>query len=686
MYWYQLDFLLSKQFKIAPSHSSYLKKQKIVKVKDLFEFYPTRYQDRSVFSAFPINVREGESMTLSQKGKVIRHEYFTAREKKVLKIYFANQDHQEASFSCFNRSFLSRTLPVGSSFYIYGNFNFSFGEWNSASFDIEKGNSAKSFGKIFPLYRGQVSPSPSFSSFLEKVLSYYQPILSEDIPLFLKEEKGLFTLKEALKEIHFPSSFDNLEKARKTLLFREVFWLKAEIAYKSSFFKKDKIPISLKKNWSSSFISSLPFPLTEAQEDVINEIYQDLNSPRSMYRLLQGDVGVGKTLVALISALPILEAGLQVAFMAPTELLAYQHFLQFREVLSPFSVRVEILKGSLKKEEKEKIKEELKEGVIHLVVGTHSLFSESVEFKDLAYIIVDEQHKFGTLQRKKLVDKGVNPHVLLMSATPIPRTLSLALLGDTSQSIIKSYPKNRIPITTYLVEKSNRERVFSFMEEELKKGHLIYFVHPRIEENNSDKIQESIYDLEILLKNKFPNYKIGMLHSQIKEKEKSDIMNGFTRGDISILLGTTMVEVGLDNSKATVMVINESHYLGLASLHQLRGRVGRGSLASYCFLIYSDPLSEEAKERLKALRYSLDGFLLAEKDLQMRGFGNFQDDKQAGRLTLKLAESSRDLSLFLEIGDKIKSLWESSSEEAEVFRLFLSRYLEDKLKEQEIYL
>lgn len=686
MYWYQLDFLLLKQFKVAPSHSSYLKKQKIGRVKDLFEFYPTRYQDRSQFSLLPTNMREGETYTLSQRGKVIRHEYFQAKGKKILKIYFLNQGSQEASLSCFNRPFLAKSLPIGSSLCIYGTFSFSFGEWNSAYFDIEKGDNPKSFGKILPLYRGQVSPSLSFSSLMREVLSYYKPLLSDDIPVFLRNKKDLFSLTEALEEIHFPTSLDNLEKAKRTLLLREIFWLKAEIAYKTSFFRKDKEKVILKKEWSSLLIKSLPFPLTEDQNKAINEIYNDLSSHKTMYRLLQGDVGVGKTLVALISALPLLEEGLQVAFVAPTELLAYQHFLQFKELLSSFPMEISLLSGSLKKSEKEGVKQNLKDGKINLVVGTHSLFSESVEFKHLSYIIVDEQHKFGTLQRKKLVEKGLMPHVLLMSATPIPRTLSLALLGDTPQSILKGAPKNRIPITTYLVEKSNRERVFSFIEGELEKGHLIYFVHPRIEEDAKGRREESIYDLEIILENRFPHYKVGMIHSQKKEKEKTDIMNSFSKGEISILLGTTMVEVGLDNSKATVMVINESQYLGLASLHQLRGRVGRGSLASYCFLVYSEPLSEEAKERLKILRYSLDGFLLAEKDLEMRGFGNFQDDKQIGRLSLKLAESQRDLPLFLEVGEEINLLWRSSSEESKFFRDFISQYLEDKLKEQEIYL
>lgn len=686
MYCYQLDFLLAKQFKIAPSHLSYLKKQSLTRVKDLFEFYPTRYQDRSFFSSFPFIPREGDTLTLSQKAQVVRHEFFQAKGKKILKIYFINQENQEASLSCFNRPFLSKTLPIGISFYIYGVFNFSFGEWNSASFDIEKGSSPKTFGKIFPLYRGQVLPSPSFLALVEKVFSYYLPLLEDDIPFFLKAEKELFSLPLALREIHFPTSLINLERAKETLLNREVFWLKAEIAYKASFLKLKKPRRNLKINWSNSFTHSLPFPLSPDQQQAIKEIQEDLNSSQTMYRLLQGDVGVGKTLVALISALPILEEGSQVAFMAPTELLAHQHFLKFKELLADFPIEVALLKGSLKKEEKEKIKESLQEGSIHLIVGTHSLFSQSVEFKELSYIIIDEQHKFGTVQRQKLAQKGVASDILLMSATPIPRTLSLALWGDTPQSIIKTPPKGRVPISTYLIEKRNLEKVFSFMEGELKKSHLIYFVHPRIEESSHEGIKESIYDIEILLKNRFPTYKIGVIHSQKKDKEKEEVMKSFSKGEISILLGTTMVEVGLDNSKATIMVIYESQYLGLATLHQLRGRVGRSTLSSYCFLVYSEPLSEEAKERLKVLRYSLDGFLLAEKDLEMRGFGNFQDDKQAGRLNLKLAESQRDLPLFLEIGEKIKFYWSSSSHEAKVFQLFISQYLEDKLKEQEISL
>ena len=393
---------------------------------------------------------------------------------------------------------------------------------------------------------------------------------------------------------------------------------------------------SLPSRREKALISSLPFSLTPDQESCLQQIREDLDSPAPMSRLLQGDVGSGKTLVAWLSALHVIDSGGQVAFMAPTELLARQHAEGAAEILAPQGVRIAFLTGSVRGEGRRLLLRSLKEGTTDLVIGTHALFSEDVEFRDLRYVIIDEQHRFGVQQREALRGKGMDPDVLSMSATPIPRTLALTLFADLDVSTIHTMPSGRIPITTYLVKEDSREKMFSAISVEFRRGHQAYFVYPRIGDEGESDLRDVTTMYEDL-RSIFPGVPSALIHSRLEEDEKMRILRDFRSGRISYLVATSVVEVGIDIPNATCMVIEHADRFGLAALHQLRGRVGRSTLPSYCFLVYGRSLSEDAKARLRVMRDTNDGFRIAEKDLEIRGPGEIAGDRQSGFLRLRFA-------------------------------------------------
>ncbi len=466
----------------------------------------------------------------------------------------------------------------------------------------------------------------------------------------IREKYNLIEKKVALKNIHFPEDEIMLQKAIYRLKFEELFFLELAVAQKYRKYKKIGIQFGKGSKLSRQFYERLKkenpdFELTRSQKKVLWEIFQDMERPEAMNRLLQGDVGSGKTIVASFCILKAIENGYQVAFMAPTEILAEQHFILLKDYFEELGVKIALLIGSTPKNEKEKIYKELKEGEIDLVIGTHALLFEKVEFKNLGFVVIDEQHKFGVLQRARLREKGTAPDLLVMTATPIPRSLSLTLYGELDISTIEELPPGRKPVKTYIISEENIEGVYNFVKKELDKGHQCYIVYPAVEETQDElKTAKGEYRK---LKEIFKDYKVGLLYGKMTGYEKTKVMRDFREGKIQVLCATTVIEIGLDAPKATCIVIQHAERFGLAQLHQLRGRVGRSELQSYCFLVVSkNKVKDKAAERLKVLLRENNGFKIAQKDLEIRGPGEFLGIRQHGFLRLKIADIVKDFGIL----------------------------------------
>ena len=470
--------------------------------------------------------------------------------------------------------------------------------------------------------------------------------IAEELPDHTRRKRDLLPFETSLQQLHFPSDQRSLGLARRTLVYHELFFLLLAILRRRATVKsRQKRRTSIAYKNKSSLLKRLPFELTADQRRTLGEIEEELFSHHPMSRLLQGDVGCGKTLVALLASVSVIEAGEQVALMVPTELLAIQHAEITARLFEPLGVQVALLTGSVQREKRSPLLKALRRGEVQLVIGTHALFSNDVVYRHLGLVIVDEQHRFGVSQRLALMQKGEVTDLLLMTATPIPRSLALAAFGDLDISTIRLLPPGRIPIITHLTREGNERRVYERVRREIQNGRQAYFVYPRIEDDidrrtGNTKSAEKMF--RFLQSEAFPDVTMGLIHSRIDEAEKRRQMEEFTSGKLSILVATSVVEVGVDVSNATCMVIEHAEKFGLTTLHQLRGRVGRGTQQSYAFLIYSRSLTESGIERLKAMIETSDGFRIAEKDLRIRGPGELLGVRQSGYLKLRIADLHRD--------------------------------------------
>jgi ATP-dependent DNA helicase RecG len=468
------------------------------------------------------------------------------------------------------------------------------------------------------------------------------------------DQNRLISRKQALQELHKPPVAEaavfhsETSPAHRRIIFEEFFWLELYLAARKSGLKKEKgIPIQNSATLPAQLFQSLPFQMTGAQKRAFSEIQHDLSEPHPMHRLVQGDVGSGKTLVALASAVYAAESNLQSCLMVPTEILAEQHYQTSKRLLEPLGLRVALLTGRSKASERKEILQGLISGQIHLLIGTHAVIEEEVQFKSLALVIIDEQHRFGVRQRGILMQKGLSPHFLVMTATPIPRTLAMTVYGDLEVSVIDEMPPGRSPIQTRVIYESKRPEALKFLADQVAKGRQAYVIYPLVEESEKIDLKNAIEEFD-KLKTEFPAIPMGLLHGRMKSQEKEDVMNEFRAGKIHILVSTTVIEVGVDVPNANLMIVEHAERFGLSQLHQLRGRVGRGSQKSFCVLILGRAVSEEARARTAFMEQTSDGFKIAEFDLELRGPGEFLGTRQSGLPGFKMANLVRDVAILQE--------------------------------------
>ena len=614
----------------------------------LLRHYPRGYIDRS----HPLKLREAPfDRPCCIKAKVfseVREIY--VRHKMVIYKFFANDGEENVEITLYNQKWVAEKLEFGKEFLFYGLVNrtlFSCEMSAPEIYDVSEQN-------VCPIYPQTAGlNSKAISKVVKTVLEQYVPL--DPLPETLRQKYGLVSLKEALFGIHFPTSMKQLENARRRLIFEELFFLQTGILFQKSS-RSSYTPVRITDRALEEFKALLPFNLTEAQALAVNECLKDMNSGRPMSRLVQGDVGSGKTAVAAALAFCAARDGWQTVIMAPTEVLAGQHFKTFQNLLQNSGIKAVLLTGSVTKANKARIKEAVLNGEYDIVIGTHAVLQEDVRFKKLGLIVTDEQHRFGVEQRTSLTSKGNEPHMLVMSATPIPRTMSLIFYGDLDISIIGTLPKGRQPIKTYLIDSSIRKRSYNYIRDHLDQGRQGYIVCPMVEESETTDLASAVKYYEDIKENDFKDYSVGLLHGKMKPKEKDAIMKAFASGEIQLLVSTTVIEVGIDVPNAVIMLIENAERFGLSQLHQLRGRIGRGEHASTCILL-SDRKGNETRQRLKFMCSTTDGFKVADEDLRLRGPGDFLGKRQHGLPELKIADLSEDMELFRAAGNAAKELY-----------------------------
>ena len=635
---------------VGPKKSEYLSKLGIETVEDILYHLPVRYEDRSNFTRIrDVKISEyqtiqGEIMTLGSRMTRNGIPVFQATVSDgtgFIQAVWFRQPYLKDYFKKAQKIVLYGKVEVRDKLQIL-----------QPEYEILKEGEADSLhiGRIVPIYSSTSGLGQRYlRSLADACVSQSARLVAERLPTYIIAREKLVDARFAIRNIHFPASYANLEKAYRRIVFEEFFMLQLALAVKKRERKSVETGLShdLGGELIASFMRALTFELTDGQKKAIADIEKDMASGKPMSRLLEGDVGSGKTVVAAYALTLTVQNGFQGVLMAPTEVLARQHFIGLSELLMPLGINVTLLVGDMDPGRKKEVYEEIRGGAADIVVGTHAIIQESVEFKKLGLAVVDEQHKFGVTQRSILKQKGHSPHILIMTATPIPRTLALTVYGDLDISVIKELPKGRKPIATYLLEEEKRQEVYNFIKEELKKGRQAYMVCPLIEKSQAMKASaKSAIDLfEKLKAEAFSDFKVGLLHGRMSSKEKEKVMKEFKKGDIQVLVSTVVIEVGIDVPNATVMLIENAERFGLSQLHQLRGRVGRGSHESY-YILLADPKNEQAAERLKAIEETLDGFRIAEADLNMRGPGEFFGTRQHGLPEIRFGNILKDFDIM----------------------------------------
>ena len=632
---------------VGPNRVKLLNKLNIYTLKDLITYFPRDYEDRSK----PKNLYEcidGEEVLIEAMAAGKINEMHKGR-MTISRLTVKDQTGT-CYITWFNQGYLRDKFQPGRMYRFFGKISVKNGriEMNSPVYD--EIDQSKNTGKIIPIYPLTYELKQStLRRIIENGLAEVKKQLPETLPEYILKEYDLWEINKTIERIHFPIDFSDFNKARERLVFEELLTMQLALLKLKNHYEHDKNGIQFSKDvHMSDIINILPFQLTKAQLRVLEEIDRDMESNRPMNRLLQGDVGSGKTVVAMIAAYKAVKSGYQATIMAPTAILASQHLESFQSILSKFDIRCELLISSITKKKKAEILEKLQNGEIDILIGTHAILEENVVFKNLGLVITDEQHRFGVKQRSTIAAKAQNPDIIAMSATPIPRTLALILYGDLDISIIDELPPNRKKIETYAVRKNMEERLNTFVRKQIDEGRQAYIVCPLVEENEEMELKSVIELAEKYQKETFSNYKVAYLHGKMKSKEKDEIMQRFKEGKIQILVATTVIEVGVNVPNASIMVVENAERFGLAQLHQLRGRVGRGEYQSYCILKYEGN-GETTRQRMKVMCDTNDGFIISEKDLELRGSGDFFGTEQHGLPEFKIANLFEDIGILKKV-------------------------------------
>ena len=655
-----LDTRLDTFAGIGPQRAKALKKLGLETVGDLLIYYPRAYEDRSKI----YSIQEAPAEEAVCISALVAQSPTTSRIRKGLSISKCKivDGSGAAQVTFFNQDYVRQALTPGVSYIFYGKME-TMGRHRQLTNPIfEREDKARFTGRIMPVYPLTAGVSNNLLAGLSlPAVEACAGLLPDQLPPDIREDHHLCTQEYACKNAHFPAGQEALTIARRRLVFEELFTLSCGMAFLRS--RRAEVagrafPIKPVED----FLPLLPFAPTGAQRRAMTEMAADLASGKPMNRLIQGDVGSGKTAVAAYGAWLAHEAGVQTAMMAPTEILAHQHFETLTKLLSPAGIRVGLLTGSLPAAEKREACRALAEGDIDLIVGTHALLSEGLEYRDLGLVITDEQHRFGVSQRSALASKAaIQPHVLVMSATPIPRTLALLIYGDLDVTIMDELPPGRTPVETFLVGEDKRARMYGFVRKQVSEGRQVYIICPAVEEGENADLKAVTAFAKELAETVFPDLRVAFVHGKLKSKDKESVMSAFAAGAVDVLVSTTVVEVGVDVPNASLMVIENAERFGLSQLHQLRGRVGRGQWQSTCVLV-SGNRSPETRERLKYFCSTTDGFKIAEKDLELRGPGDFFGQRQHGLPTLKCADLAGDTRTLKEAQEAAQALLEADPE------------------------
>ncbi|MBU2068093.1 ATP-dependent DNA helicase RecG [Patescibacteria group bacterium] len=645
-----LDTKIEEIKKVGPAYLKKLHKLNIKTIRDLFFHFPHRYDDFS--QTTPISqLKEGQKATIEAKIVEIKNTRLY-HKRMTLTDALVKDNSGTIKVVWFNQPYLADTLKKGKLVNLSGKLTFSKNILclSNPVYELSQGETVHT-GRLVPIYPTTEGLTSRYIRYIIKPLLNLTNQIIDFLPDEIKKKSKLLNLDEAIKEIHFPNNLSLAQKARQRLGFDELFLIQlTTLRQKQKLSHEKAIPISFNQPLVKSFVKSLPFKLTNDQRLAAWEIFQDLNKDQPMNRLLNGDVGSGKTIVACMAGLEVAQAGYQVALMAPTEILAKQHFQSFQNLLKKQKLKIALLTGASKN--KTQIKKQITDGKTDIVIGTHALIQENISFKNLSLAIIDEQHRFGIAQRAALqkkiysIEDGLptTPHLLSMTATPIPRTLALTIYGDLEISLIQELPKGRKKIITKIVTPTNRKKSYDFIRKQIENKKQAFVICPLIDESEKLEIKSVTQEYEKLSQEIFPQFRIAMLHGKLKPKEKEEIMDKFQKRKIDILVSTSVVEVGVDIPKATVMIIEGADRFGLSQLHQFRGRIGRDIHQSYCYL-FTDSNAQKTNQRLKAILTAKDGFELAEKDLKIRGAGDFIGTRQWGLPDLAMA-SLDDLNLI----------------------------------------